>query len=178
MVFCVPPAHQPNPVLSVLVGIPYLVIVVAMGTPAGRSARTSALLALAYYFRGEIGRMSVCLVLAVTFHKSAIIVIPLIGLAASRRLQTFALLIATSAIMYWLFVSSFRRVCHELFRCTLRSSGAGIRVAMNVAPATIFLIFRNRFSESQDELRLCTIFSIRSFVTLLLLCSVAVVDCS
>ena len=139
---------QPNPVLAVLVGIPYLVIVVAMGYTRQGAALGLVLLALGYYFRDAIGRMSVCLALAVTFHRSAIIVIPLIGLAASRRgWQTFALLVATSAIMYSLFVSSsLDRFVANYLGAHYNSSGAGIRIAMNIVPAMLFLIFRNRFS--------------------------------
>ena len=96
---------QPNPVLAVVIGIPYLVIVVAMGYTRQGAALGFVMLALFYYFRGWIGRMALALALAAAFHKSAILVIPLIALAASRRRTlTFILLGVVAATAYWLFV--------------------------------------------------------------------------
>jgi hypothetical protein len=162
---------QPNPVLAVLVGIPYLVIVVAMGYTRQGAALGLVLLALFYYFRGAIVRMSICLALAVTFHKSAIIVIPLIALASSRRrVLTIALLAVTTGVTYWLFVSpSLDRLVANYIDARYSSSGAAIRIAMNLVPATLFLLFPKRFSLTRDERRLWTIFSLGSFVALLLL---------
>jgi hypothetical protein len=162
---------QPNPVLAVLVGIPYLVIVVAMGYTRQGAALGLELLALVYYFRGSLVRMAICLALAVTFHKSAIIVIPLIAISASRRgFHTFLLLVATSVLMYWLFVStSLDRFVANYIGARYNSSGAGVRIAMNVVPATLYLLFRGRFSQIRDEQRLWTVFALGSFVALGLL---------
>lgn len=162
---------QPNPVLAVLVGIPYLVIVVAMGYTRQGAALGLVMLALFYYFRGWIGRMALCLALAVAFHKSAIIVIPLIALASSRRrLLTFVLLGVIAGTTYWLFVSTaVDRLMANYVGARYSSSGAGIRIAMNLVPASIFLLNRKRFTAIREEMRLWTIFSIGSFVALVLL---------
>ena len=162
---------QPNPPLAVLAGIPYLVIVVAMGYTRQGAALGLVMLALFYYLRTAIGRMALCLAAAAAFHKSAIIVIPLIALASSRRRGlTFLLLGITAGLTYWLFISSsLDRLIENYVGSRYSSSGAGIRIAMNVVPATLFLLFRKRFSDFHDERRLWTIFSIGSFVALVLL---------
>jgi len=163
--------EQPNPVLAVLIGIPYLVIVVAMGYTRQGGALGFVMLALFYYFRGWIGRMALALALAAAFHKSAILVIPLIALAASRRrFLTFLLLGVVAAVAYWLFIqSSVDRLMANYVGARYSSSGAGIRIAMNLVPATIFLLNRHRFTAIREEMRLWTIFSIGSFVALGLL---------
>jgi hypothetical protein len=162
---------QPNPVLAVLIGIPYLVIVVAMGYTRQGAALGLVMLALFYYFRGWIGRMALALALAVAFHKSAILVIPLIALASSRRrLLTFLLLGVIAATTYWLFIATtVDRLMLNYVVARYGASGAGIRIAMNLVPATIFLLNRKRFTTVREESRLWTIFSIGSFVSFVFL---------
>ena len=162
---------QPNPVLAVVIGIPYLVIVVAMGYTRQGAALGFVMLALFYYFRGWIGRMALALALAAAFHKSAILVIPLIALAASRRrMLTFILLGVVAATAYWLFVeSSVDKLMANYVGARYSSSGAAIRIAMNLVPAGVFLLARKRFTTVREELRLWTIFSIGSLLALGLL---------
>lgn len=162
---------QSNPLLAVLVAIPYLVIVVAMGYTRQSAALGLVMLALFYHRRGAVLRMTLSLGLAVTFHKSAIIVIPLVALAFSRRRPvTFVLLGVTAGVTYWLLVSSsLDRLVANYVGAGYSSSGAAIRIFMNLIPAALFLIFRGRFTELRDERRLWTIFAIGSFVALVLL---------
>jgi hypothetical protein len=162
---------QPNPMLAVLVAIPYLVIVVAMGYTRQSAALGLVLLALSYQARSAIVPMTLCLALAVAFHKSAIIVVPLVALASSRRrVLTVLLLAITAGMTYWLFVaSSLDRLVMNYVGARYSSSGAGIRIAMNLVPATLFLLFRKNFTLHRDESRLWAIFSIASFVALLML---------
>ena len=162
---------QPNPMLALLVAIPYLVIVVAMGYTRQSAALGLVMLALSYQTRSDVVRVALCLALATTFHKSAIIVVPLMALATSRRrILTILLLVITAGITYWLFIaSSLDRLVTNYVGARYSSSGAGIRIAMNLVPAALFLLFRNRFSPDRQERRLWAIFSIASFVALLML---------
>jgi len=162
---------QPNPTLAVLVGIPYLVIVVAMGYTRQGAALGLVMAALTSYSRGSIVRMAFYLAAAVMFHRSAIIVIPLIALAASRRrVLTVVLLGLIAGVMYYLIVSaSLDRLFASYVTARYDSSGAGIRIAMNLIPASIYLLFWRRFPLDRDQRRLWMIFSAGSFVALLLL---------
>jgi len=168
LIFC---REQLNPALAILVGIPYLVIVVAMGYTRQGAALGLVMAALTYYFRGATVRMAMNLTLAIMFHKSAVIVIPLVALASSRRRAlTFLLLGVVGGVTYYLFVSSsLDRLVANYVAAGYSSSGAAIRIAMNLVPATIFLLFWRRFQLSRDQLRLWTIFSVGSFVALGLL---------
>lgn len=161
---------QTSPFLGLLVAIPYLVIVVAMGYTRQAAALGLIMLALCYYFRGAILQMAICAALAVTLHKSAVIVIPLIAMASSRKsILTIALLGVTAALTYWLFVSqSLDRLVANYVHARYSSTGAGIRIAMNILPASLFLLLSNRFSFSREEKRLWTIFALGSFVALFL----------
>lgn len=162
---------QPDPMLAVLVGIPYLVIVVAMGYTRQAAALGLVMVALSQFFRGSIARMAIALVLAASFHKSAVIVMPLIALAASRRrVLTILLLGVIAVITYYLLVSaSLDRLVANYVTAKYNSSGATIRIAMNLAPAAIFLLSSGRFTSDREERRLWTIFSAGSFVSLILL---------
>lgn len=162
---------QPNPTLAVLIGIPYLVIVVAMGYTRQGAALGLVMAALTNYSRGSIVRMAFNLAVAVMFHKAAIIVIPLIALASSRqRLLTIVLLGVIAGVTYYLFVSaSMDRLVTNYITARYNSSGAGIRIAMNLVPASIYLLFWRRFPLDRDQRRLWMIFSAGSFAALLLL---------
>jgi len=168
LIFC---WDQPNPALAVLVGIPYLVIVVAMGYTRQGAALGLVLAALTYYSRGSILRMAFSLAVAVMFHKSAIIVIPFIALASSRRrVLTVALLGVIAGLAYYLFVSaSLDRLVTNYVSARYSSSGAGIRIAMTLVPATIYLLFWRRFSLDREQRRLWTSFSVAAFAALLAL---------
>jgi hypothetical protein len=144
--------------------------VVAMGYTRQAAALGLVMLALLSYFRGATIRMTVFAALAVTFHRSAVIVIPLIGMASSRKgILTIALLAASAGLTYWVLVSqSLDRLFTNYVHARYNSAGAGIRIAMNLIPAAIFLLLAKRFSLSREERRLWTIFSIASFAALIL----------
>ena len=72
--FC---SRQPNPWLALAVAVPYLIIVVAMGYT--RQAVAIGLIMVGLSAKGEttLLRMALFVTLAATFHKSAIVVLPL-----------------------------------------------------------------------------------------------------
>ena len=162
---------QPLPNLALVVAIPYLVIVVAMGYTRQSAALGIILVALSCYFKGSTVRMVVLLVISVMFHKSAVVMIPLISLAMPKnRLLTFILLSIVAAATFYLFVySSVDRLMDNYVSSRYSSSGAGIRIAMNLVPATIFLAFRRKFTTNKEELLIWTVFSIASIISLILL---------
>lgn len=60
---------QPKPLLAVLVAVPYLVIVVAMGYTRQSAAIGFLMLGLSQYVRRATFRMLISLLLAASFHK-------------------------------------------------------------------------------------------------------------
>ncbi len=138
---------QPRPWLALVVAMPYLVIVVAMGYTRQGVAIGLAMLALVALSQQKLRRFVFFIVAAATFHKSAVILMPLAALAATRnRIWTTAWVSLLSMAFYALFLQeSVEGLKTNYLEAEYESSGAAIRVAMNAAPAFLFLLFRRRF---------------------------------
>lgn len=154
--------RQPNPWLCVLVAVPYLVIVVAMGYTRQAVALGFILAGLADFQRRPIGRFILLIICAAAFHKTAIVVLPLVALATQRN--RFVAVALFGSVGFLLFTFFFERAMGILTASYLEqdydASGAVIRVFMNVVPAIIFLFARRHFQLSPVEVRLWRNFSI------------------
>ena len=82
VVFC---RRQPRPWLALAVAIPYLVIVVGMGYSRQAIALGLAMLGLVALGNGFVFRSVIWVALAATFHKSALLLLPVVGLATARN---------------------------------------------------------------------------------------------
>ena len=150
VVFC---RVQPRPWLALVVAVPYLVTVVAMGYTRQGTAIGLAMLGLAALSDRKILRFVVFVALAATFHKSAVILMPLAILAGTRQKLWTAFWVALSSVLFYvLFLrESVDALTVNYIGAQYDSSGAAIRVAMNAVPATLFLWFRRRFVMPQVE---------------------------
>jgi hypothetical protein len=153
--------RQPNPWLVVVVAVPYLIIAVAMGYTRQAVAIGILLAGLSVLPRG-VGRFVIYLAAAVSFHKSALAVLPLVALSSPRRPIITALIFAGSAVLlYYLFVeASVDKLMNNYVESGYASQGAGIRVAMNIPPAALYLLFRRRFMFGPVEQRLWRNFAV------------------
>jgi hypothetical protein len=160
---------QPNPPLALVVAIPYLVTVVAMGYTRQSAALGFILLAIRYRHTSLI-KTAILLTLAAAFHRSAILVFPFFVLDASRnRIAGAIMFLVLGVLVYRLFVQSqVQALLQNYVEAGYSSSGALLRVSMNVPPAIVFLLFRSRFA-GPDERKLWTYFSIASLGALLAL---------
>jgi EpsG-like putative glucosyltransferase len=147
---------QPNPWLACLVAVPYLIIVVAMGYTRQAVAIGLIMAGFTAFAKGSIVRFAVYIVLAVAFHKTALIMIPFVGIATTRHRPVVILFtIFLAGLLYYFFVaSSVDRMTTNYTTGLLESEGAAIRVAMNVVPAVIFLLAQRRFGFSDHERKL------------------------
>jgi hypothetical protein len=172
--------RQPNPWLVILVATPYLIIVVAMGYTRQAVAIGFILAGLTDFDRKPIWRFAFYLLAATLFHKSAIVVAPLVALTASRnRLVTGLILIVSSALVYYLFVqASVDTLVTNYVVADYSSSGAAVRVLMNVPPALIFLYNQRRFGIGDQQRKVWRNFALASLAALmgLLLTSSTAVD--
>jgi hypothetical protein len=162
--------RQPNPWLVMVVAVPYLIIVVAMGYTRQAVAIGFILAGLAVLEQGLL-RFSVYLAFAVMFHRSAVVVLPLVALSASyRRFVTVGILLGSAVILYYAFVqASVDRLMTVYVQYSYASQGAGVRVAMNLPPAVLFLFFQRRFTVSEQERKLWRNFSIAALAALAML---------
>jgi hypothetical protein len=175
-------AHQqPNPWLCIVVAIPYLVIVVGMGYTRQAVALGFILAGLANLERQSLTRFVILVICAAAFHKTAIVVLPLVALSTERN--RFIVIACFAAAGFLLFTFFLERAMEVITSTYLDqeydASGAVIRVMMNVLPAIVFLLFRKRFQLSLMEARLWRNFSYAALATvplLLLTTSSVIVD--
>ena len=150
LVFC---RAQPRPWLAMVVAMPYLVTVVAMGYTRQGTAIGLAMLGLAALTERRVLRFVVFVVLAATFHKSAVILMPLAILASTKNKIWTALWVGMFSLLFYVLLlqNSIEALKSNYLEAEYQSQGAAIRVAMNAIPAILFLGFRGRFVMPQAE---------------------------
>jgi hypothetical protein len=155
----------------VAVAVPYLIIVVAMGYTRQAVAIGIILAGLSITDRKSLGRFAIYIVFAAAFHKSAVIVLPLVALAARRqRIVTVGILVATAALLYFVFVrANIDLMMTNYVDAGYESQGAVIRVAMNLPPALLFLAAQHRFNLPEQQRLLWRNFAIAALVAAFLL---------
>lgn len=148
--------HQPNRWLACLVAIPYLVIVVGMGYTRQAVAISLMMMAIVAFTGERFIRALALIALAVLFHKTALVIIPLLlfTIARSRGAIAGVMLISTVLLYYVFLGSSFDRLVANYEDADYDSAGAAVRLAMNIVPALIFLPLQRRFGFSEIERKL------------------------
>lgn len=139
-------SRQPNPWLAVLVALPYLVIVVAMGYTRQAAAIGIISYGVADASERKLMRMIGFVAVAALFHKTAILMLPIIvAPVATRNLLLGAVGAAAFALLFLLVLgSASERLVTSYAQSNYDSQGAAIRIAMNVLAAGFLLALRNR----------------------------------
>lgn len=138
---------QPRPWLALLLAVPYLVMVVAMGYSRQGVAIGLVMLAITKLQNGSVGRFVFWIAVAALFHKSALILMPFAVSAASRYrfVKSIAVAISAGVMFVLLLQEQLDYFMYAYIEAEYGSSGALIRIAMNAIPAAIFLAFNKRF---------------------------------
>lgn len=149
---------MPDPLLALLVSIPYMVIVLAMGYTRQAAAFGIILWALVYLKDERRIGFVLSVALAITFHKTAVLMLPLAALASTKgRLWTAVWVGITTFFFYLVFLSEEIDILFENYvfaDYAKASTGGPIRVMLNSVPATVFLIFRHRFAMTWQQHKL------------------------
>ena len=153
VVFC---RRQPNPWLALLAAVPYMLIVVGMGYTRQSVALGFALLGLVALADGKVRKFVFWIVLGALFHKSAVLLLPIAALAASRNRFLTAGLVAVATLLtyYMLLDSSAEALWTNYVTADMQSSGGPIRVVMNALPAVILIVLRRRLVPDPRERKL------------------------
>jgi hypothetical protein len=153
VVFC---RRQPEPWLALLVAVPYMLIVVGMGYTRQSVALGFALLGLVALHDGRALRFVLWVGLGAFFHKSAVLLLPIAALAASRnRWLTGGLVLAATTLMYYLLLEETAdQLWATYVEHDMESSGGAIRVAMNAVPAIVLMLYRRQLVPDLQERRL------------------------
>jgi hypothetical protein len=150
VVFC---RAQPRPWLALVVAVPYLVTVVAMGYTRQGTAIGLAMLGLVALSNRKIFWFVVFVALAAAFHKSAVILMPLAVLAGTKRKLWAVFWVGLSTALFYVLLlqESVGALTENYIGAQYDSAGAAIRVAMNAVPAALFLWFRRRFFMTSED---------------------------
>jgi len=171
----------PLPWLGIAVAIPYAVTVVVMGYSRQGVALGLVLFALVALSERRVLHFVVWVVVATTFHKSAILLLPIAALSASQGRFWAVLWVGAFGVLgYWLLVHDSLDVLYSTYvEAQYQSEGAFIRVAMNLLPAAILLTKQKKFKFAPSERRLWKLFawmSVGLFCLLLLTPASTAVD--
>lgn len=163
--FCI---NQPRPWLALAVAVPYLVIVVGMGYTRQAAALGCALLGLIALQKGSTTKFIVWVLVGATFHKTAVLLLPISALANTRNRYTTALwvVIVTAVAYVVLLKDSAENLYVNYIEAEYQSEGALIRLLMNALPAAVLLMRRRTFQFGAAESRLWRLFA---YISLLLL---------
>lgn len=173
---------QPAPMATLLVAFPYLVLVVANGYTRQSVAIGLILAGLAQVIRGgSVLRFALYVTIAATFHRTAVVVLPLVILASERN--KFVNLIAGAAVLVLLYdlllAESVDTLVENYIEARYGSQGAAIRVAMSAVPAALLFLFGGRLGFDRQEhatWRLFALASLSMVPLLILLPSSTAVD--
>ena len=161
--------EQPLPWLTVLVAIPYLVIVVAMGYTRQAVAIGVLMAGLAALQRnGNIFQFAIYVMVAALFHRTAVTLLPIVIFSARRGLVINVIGgLLMSYALYSLFLDhSIDGFIRGYVKARYNSSGAAIRLAMDLVPAVIVLGAGRRLGLSDDQRKIWYAFALTTLVAL------------
>jgi EpsG family len=158
---------QPSPWLAFAIAIPYLVIVVAMGYTRQSVALGILMAGLAKQARGgSILNFAVYTLVAALFHKTAIVMFPLVAIAGKGSKFTNTLIAAvTSLLLYFYFLKdSMNDLVHNYIEAEYQSQGALIRIIMNMIPAVLMWPFSRKLGFTPYEQKIWRNFSLAALM--------------
>ena len=173
---------QPEAWLAVVVAIPYLVTVVAMGYSRQAVAIGILMAGLASVTQGgSVLRFAAYVAVAALFHKTAVVVLPIVIFAGDRNRILSIIAGAAIFLLFYdaLFADSVDGFVRNYIGARYDSQGAAIRVIMSLLPALLFLAFQDRFAFHSYERKIWRYFgfaAIGFFVALLVSPSSTAVD--
>lgn len=138
---------QPNPSLAILIAVPYFIIVVAMGYTRQAAAIGIVCYALATASEDRIWRLVGLICIAAMFHKSAVLVLPVVLIPVFRKnvlIASVGGMVFVGIFSVFLAGSSDQLVAGYI-NSGLESQGALIRVSMNVVASVMLLLLSKRF---------------------------------
>lgn len=160
--------NLPRPWLAMTAAIPYLVIVVAMGYTRQGIALGFAMLGLLALERKSVRQFAFWILLGATFHRSAILLLPVAALASTKNRIWIAFWVAVLAVVGYLAL--LERDAENLYTNYIergyQSQGAMIRLMMNAAAAGLFLALQRRMELTEASLVLWRWISIISILLL------------
>jgi len=159
---------QPYPWLSILVAIPYLVIVVAMGYTRQAAAIGLLMYGFVYLLRGKIALHLACVLSAGLFHKTAFVfaALALLKPGGSKLKKTLGVGLIVSMIGGAYFLEQAESFMLNYVGHTMKSDGGQIRVLMSCLPALIFFWYWEKWGQKFEDRWLFGVMSLLSIMCL------------
>lgn len=154
VIFC---KELPRPGLALAIAVPTLIVVTAMGYTRQATAIGCIMLAFSQ-FRGTVDWRWLCwLSLAILFHRSAIVVLPIFLLAGSRqRWLTIAVGgVVAIFLVFTVVLQNFQDIVSLYFESDIESSGAIPRLAVGTLTGLAYFAVRRKeiFGERRTLVR-------------------------
>lgn len=160
---------QPRPMLSILMAVPYMVIVVAMGYTRQSLALGFTMFAMVAFINKSPIKFLLWIFIATTFHKTAAIflffTLFLDGLNRILVILLFVCISLFTYIFFWLDAST--NFYTTYVESGAQSSGTLVRLWMSFIPALLYLIFKRYFDVNKTEHRITLIYSIASILAVM-----------
>ncbi|HIL95290.1 MAG TPA: EpsG family protein, partial [Pseudomonadales bacterium] len=159
--------NQPTPLLAWTAAVPYIVIVLFQGYIRQATAFGVELLALVVLSQAKYYRFVFLILLAATFHKTALLLLPLAALSATNNKWWSYLWVGTTFMAaFSFFLQEYQDTLWNTYVVSdMASSGGGVRIAMNATPAVLFLILKEKLVfQSRSEKKLWFWIAILSLV--------------
>ena len=163
IVFC---NWLPRPWIAICVAMPYLIIVVAMGYTRQGIAIGFVMAGLVALARGSNIKFILFVTLAITVHKSAIVMFPMAALVNSKS-RAWALLWSGGvclALFYVFVADSAENAYRGYISAEMQSQGALVRLGLNALAGGGLIYFRSQIVADPVKIKL---FSVMSFLSLL-----------
>jgi len=144
----------PLPLIGLIIAFPYLIVVVSMGYVRQAAAIGLIMWGLSYYMDKKIYIYLFFNIIAILFHKSAFFMlgIVLFSLPKKHKLLTFLSILLISIGLYAAFVAkSEEHYINSYVNSYISSSGAFIRVFMNIVPAMLFFYYKKEWKKEYDD---------------------------
>ena len=160
---------QPNAWLGVLVAIPYLVVVVALGYTRQAAALGVVMAGLADFSkRQSLIRFGIYVAIAALFHSTAVVAFVLVLMTSDRnRFVNVIIGLVLGVLLFRFFLNdSMERFTRNYVEARYSSSGALIRVAISAFAAMIFFYAGKKLGYEEHEHRLWRNYSIATLIAL------------
>lgn len=147
MIFC---QELPKPFVGFLVAVPYLLIVVGMGYTRQSVAVGMAMLAISFIYRGNALAYTICIVVGLLFHQSAVIMLPfLIFSLRDNKTLYISLLFLMGGVAAWYLYPNIDYYLVGYNGVRYQSPGVWVRLSMTLLPSLALFLFRRYFQLPQ-----------------------------
>jgi hypothetical protein len=145
---------MPLPWLGIAIGVSYYLVVIAIGYTRQSAAIGIFMIILSIFSAQNFWRCLILAIVAILFHLSALLIIPILALSYSGKRQLIVAFIAFGiAIVLGLAYSQHINALWSYYIVSrmLHSGGGLIRVLMNAFPAFLLLLYRKKLLLDEEQ---------------------------